>query len=60
MDKDELKWIFKDIRERSDQLNEWEEKFIGDVEERFLAGRTLTENQESKLNDIYERVTENG
>ena len=60
MDDDELKWMFKDIRQREDQLNDWETGFIGDVEERFLSGRALTEKQEAKLNDIYERVTEDG
>lgn len=60
MDDDELKWMFKDIQARENRLNEWEEGFIVDVHERFLSGRALTEKQEAKLNDIYERVTENG
>ena len=59
-DNDTLKFMFKDIKERADQLNEWEEGFIANAEEWFLNGRELTNTMDKKLNKIYERVTENG
>jgi len=52
--------MFKDIVEREDQLSEWDTDFIARVEHRFKRHRFLTEKQESKLTEIYERVTENG
>ena len=60
MDDETINFMIKDINIREDQLNEWESTFIADIEERVLSGRVLTEKQEAKLDDIYERVTENG
>lgn len=60
MDNDELKWTIKEIQDRSDQLNGWEETFLASIEERFKSNKPLTEKQEAKLHTIYERVTENG
>ena len=48
-----LSWIEAIINEASDQLNDWETKFIEDMHVRILGGGSLTQTQEEKLESIY-------
>lgn len=57
---DDLQFMFTDIRNRLDQLNEWEIGFIGDIEDRVLKGYKLSPKQLEALESIYEKATENG
>lgn len=41
------------IEEASDELNDWELRFITNIGSRILNGCDLTEAQEKKLEDIY-------
>lgn len=59
-DKETIKFMLSDIQKRFSRLNEWEQNFIADIEERFLSGRDLTVAQDKKLDQIYEKATENG
>jgi hypothetical protein len=40
-----------------EDLNDWEQSFVGSVRERINAGRDLTTSQEDKIEEIYERVS---
>lgn len=46
-------WIDTIIDEASDDLNDWETKFIDDMAIRVANRWTLTETQEKKLESIY-------
>lgn len=46
-------WIDTIICEASDELNDWEIKFIESLRIRLLTGKNLTEGQASKLESIY-------
>lgn len=60
MDNESLSFMFTDIRNRLERLNDWEIGFVGDIEDKFLKGYQLTTKQLEALNEIYERATENG
>lgn len=47
------KWIDDILEEASDQLNDWETKFIEDMNIRVSNKWPLTETQEKKLESIY-------
>jgi hypothetical protein len=46
-------WIDDILEEASDDLNDWETKFIDDMNIRVINGWPLTETQEKKLESIY-------
>jgi hypothetical protein len=46
-------WINDIIEEASDELNDWETKFIDDMRIRVMNKWPLTETQEKKLESIY-------
>lgn len=46
-------WINAITEEASDQLNDWETKFVEDMQVRVLNGWPLTQAQEQKLESIY-------
>ena len=53
-------WI-EDIREADGveggiKLNDWEEEFVESIEERLSEGKTLTEAQAEKLEQIWGRI----
>ena len=50
-------WWETIVEEAQDKLNDWESKFISDLEIKVMSGRTLTENQEKKLEQIYAEKT---
>lgn len=37
-------------------LSQWEQEFVANIEERLTEGRTLTEGQGNKLEDIWNRI----
>lgn len=46
-------WFDAIVEEASDQLNDWEIRFISDIEIRVRNGWGLSEAQEKKLEQIY-------
>jgi hypothetical protein len=38
------------------ELNQWEEEFMESIEERLNAGRSLSEKQREKLQEIWDRI----
>lgn len=46
-------WIDAILEEASDDLNDWEEKFISDMQIRVTNKWPLTQTQEEKLESIY-------
>lgn len=38
------------------KLSQWEEEFVENIEGRLAEGRTLTEGQANKLEDIWTRI----
>ena len=50
-------WVDAIIDEASDQLNDWETKFVDDMRIRIYNGWPLTETQEKKLESIYAEKT---
>lgn len=37
-------------------LSQWEQEFVENIEERLAEGRSLTEGQGNKLEDIWNRI----
>lgn len=50
-------WVDTIIQEASDELNDWESKFVDDMLIRIYSGKQLTENQQNKLEQIYTEKT---
>ena len=50
-------WVSAIIDEASDELTDWEEKFIEDIKIRIDNKWSLTEKQESTLERIYSEKT---
>lgn len=50
-------WIETIKDEASDELSDWEEQFISNMEYRVNRGQPLTESQEKKLEEIYAQKT---
>lgn len=50
-------WIDAIINEALDELTDWEDNFIVDIEVRLEEGLTLTQSQEEKLEEIYAEKT---
>lgn len=46
-------WIISGIE--VNDLNDWEEEFVEDIKEKIEEGRTLTEKQMLKLEEIYRK-----
>lgn len=59
-DRETLKFMLIDIKKRFSRLNEWEQNFIADIEEKYLSNKQLTINQDKKFDQIYEKATERG
>jgi hypothetical protein len=53
MDKKRFAWIIKAID--FEKLNDWETKFLGDLERRMKTKGDLTESQEEILERIFEQ-----
>lgn len=52
--------MIEDCLDRESRMSDWEEEFIESLEEWLANGKTLTERQAEKLEDVWERVTKNG
>jgi len=50
-------WCDAIVDEASDDLNDWELRFIGDIQVKLAAGWNLTEAQAMKLESIYAEKT---
>jgi hypothetical protein len=50
-------WLDTIILEASDDLSDWESKFVSNMEERLTLGFKLTQVQEEKLEQIYAAKT---
>lgn len=50
-------WVNAIIDEASDELNDWETKFINDMQVRISNRWQLSQNQEQKLESIYANKT---
>lgn len=50
-------WLDAILMEASDKLNDWETKFISDMEDIMDVGRRLSQSQEEKLEQIYAAKT---
>lgn len=49
-------WLATIMEEGSDSLNDWESKFISDIQDRVMARNLLTSAQKDKLEQIYDKV----
>lgn len=47
--------LFEQLQRGWIEVDEWTETFISDMHEKTKAGRTLTEKQQSKLEQLFER-----
>ena len=59
MDNDTLQ-LLEDCENRSDRLDDWSVNFIDSLRRQLEAGRALTLNQSTKLDEIWERATARG
>ena len=50
-------WVDAIAREASDDLNDWETKFVDDMDTRLTQLTNLTEGQADKLEQIYVKYT---
>lgn len=50
-------WIDAIENEASDNLNDWEQKFVGSLQTRLLKGNNLTQLQAEKLEEMYVKHT---
>lgn len=50
-------WVEAILAEALDKLNDWETNFMEDISTIVLNGRTLTESQEKKLEQLYAKHT---
>lgn len=57
---EEYRIMIRDCINRESRMNEWEQSFIQDLDEKLSEGWMLTEKQTEKLDQIWERVTKNG
>lgn len=57
---EEYRIMIRDCIQRESRMNEWEQNFIQDLDEKISEGWMLTEKQTEKLDQIWERVTKNG
>lgn len=50
-------WVKAIMEEASDELTDWESRFVSDMEIRLTRGYVLTQSQEDKLEQIYAEKT---
>jgi hypothetical protein len=51
-----IEWLMLCLASPEIELTDWEQKFFESIEKQFKERGTLSDNQFSKLEDIYERV----
>lgn len=52
--------LIEDCEARESRPSYWDAQFIDSLRHQIEAGRSLSEKQDSKLNEIWERATANG
>ena len=52
--------LIEDCEARESRLSDWDGQFLDSLRRQLEAGRTLSEKQDAKLNEIWERATANG
>ena len=52
--------LIEDCEARESRLSDWDAQFIDSLRHQIEAGRSLSEKQDSKLNEIWERATAKG
>lgn len=59
-DNDEALQLIEDCENRESRLTDWERGFVDSVKRQIGSGRTLTEKQSDRLDEIWQRVTARG
>jgi hypothetical protein len=57
VDRDEQAQLIEDCENREEKLSDWERGFIDSVGKQLAEGRSLTDKQVERLEEIWERVT---
>ncbi len=57
---DETMQMIEDCERREDRLDDWSSNFIDSIRRQLEAGRNLTLNQKTKLEEIWQLATERG
>lgn len=52
--------MIEDCEARESRLSDWERSFIDSIKRKLTEGRTLTKNEASKLDDVWEHATARG
>lgn len=52
--------MVEDCEARESRLSDWESNFIDSISRQLAAGKALTLNQSTALDEIWERVTAKG
>lgn len=52
--------LIEDCEARESRLSDWDGQFLDSLRRQLEAGRTLSEKQDAKLNEIWERATAKG
>jgi len=54
---DEIEQMLSDIEQRESSLSDWERQFVDDIGVQLGRGNSLTQRQDEKLEQIWNRVT---
>lgn len=57
---EEHQTMIEDCEARESRLSDWERSFIDSIKRKLAEGRTLTKNEASKLDDVWEHATARG
>lgn len=52
--------LIEDCEARESRLSDWDGQFLDSLRRQLEAGRSLSEKQDAKLNEIWERATAKG
>ena len=55
--RDEIEAMLDDLEQRESKLSDWERKFVASIEEQLRRSGALTETQDEKLTEIWEKAT---
>ena len=54
---DDVSVMIEDCMNRESKLSDWEASFIDSVDSQLRGGNSLTQKQQEKLEQIWERIT---
>ncbi len=57
---DDAMQLIEDCENREDRLDDWSVNFIDSVRRQIESGKSLTLNQRTKLDEVWERATKSG